>query len=210
MLQTCLRCGKAFKAPPSSERKYCGLVCYSFAERIAKREIRRCEHCGKNWSHIIGQSAGRFCSVPCYNNSRQIPVHKCETCGCVFKSGQRTKSNRFCSPACYWKSMKIDREQWLKNRREYTRKYRRTHPSWYRAIKQKRRALEKGAEGSFTAEEWNKLVEGCGGRCVMCRKKAKLTIDHIRPLSKGGSNYISNIQPLCMSCNSSKKDKDIV
>jgi 5-methylcytosine-specific restriction endonuclease McrA len=63
--------------------------------------------------------------------------------------------------------------------------------------------------GSFTAEEWENLLEQCGNKCVCCGKKKKLTVDHIVPVIKGGTNLISNIQPLCKSCNSSKHTKTI-
>lgn len=35
---------------------------------------------------------------------------------------------------------------------------------------------------------------------------SKIYIDHIRPVSRGGSNNIENLQTLCGFCNSSKKD----
>lgn len=47
-------------------------------------------------------------------------------------------------------------------------------------------------------------------QCQSCRKteaEAKLTVDHIVPLAKGGTNDISNFQTLCSSCNSSKSDR---
>lgn len=70
-------------------------------------------------------------------------------------------------------------------------------------IKHRRRALERGAEGSFTAAEFRAL----GNTCALCgRDDVPMTVDHIVPLSKGGSNYISNIQPLCKSCNCAKSD----
>ena len=33
-----------------------------------------------------------------------------------------------------------------------------------------------------------------------------LTMDHIRPLAKGGSNSMENLQPMCASCNGIKAD----
>jgi 5-methylcytosine-specific restriction endonuclease McrA len=53
-------------------------------------------------------------------------------------------------------------------------------------------------------------VKHYGGRCLCCgRNDVTLTVDHIVPLVMGGSNDISNIQPLCRSCNCSKQAKNI-
>jgi len=76
-----------------------------------------------------------------------------------------------------------------------------------RLRRQRRRALEKQAEGSFTTVEWLHVKRQQNNQCAHCRIVADLTIDHILPLNRGGSNYISNIQGLCLSCNSRKQDR---
>jgi hypothetical protein len=43
-----------------------------------------------------------------------------------------------------------------------------------------------------------------GGACVYCDCTEKLHIDHLIPVSKGGSNHASNLQLLCAECNLSK------
>ncbi|MGE4283733.1 MAG: HNH endonuclease [Clostridia bacterium] len=43
--------------------------------------------------------------------------------------------------------------------------------------------------------------------CVVCAAEKDLTIDHIIPLSRGGTNEITNLQVLCRKCNSKKHDK---
>jgi len=45
------------------------------------------------------------------------------------------------------------------------------------------------------------------GKCVACGATEELQVDHIMPVSRGGTNDIENLQMLCRSCNASKRDK---
>lgn len=81
----------------------------------------------------------------------------------------------------------------------------------HRASSARRRSRVLGAEGSFDTKQWKEILSfySPDGNCLHCRKQEALTLDHVVPLSKGGRGSISNIQPLCKSCNSSKHDKTI-
>lgn len=78
-----------------------------------------------------------------------------------------------------------------------------------RVSKQKRRAREKNANGRFTADELKKLKLLQENKCLWCGVELddKYHVDHIIPLSKGGTNYIHNLAITCSACNLSKGNK---
>jgi 5-methylcytosine-specific restriction endonuclease McrA len=99
-----------------------------------------------------------------------------------------------------------------KHKREYQKKnrdYSRSHPEVSKAAKAKRRTRIAKGGGSFSAKQWLNLCNSYNNKCSRCNKRKRLEADHVIPVTKGGSSDISNIQPLCRSCNASKGTKTI-
>ena len=65
------------------------------------------------------------------------------------------------------------------------------------------------AEGNFTEAEVELLYAKQKGLCIYCSAPlgASFHRDHKTPLTRGGSNFIANIQLLCAPCNTRKNDK---
>ena len=71
--------------------------------------------------------------------------------------------------------------------------------------RRKRRAARHASTGSFTTEEFRALCERYENRCLACGDtEVALEADHVVPLTRGGTDDIGNIQPLCGSCNRKK------
>lgn len=71
----------------------------------------------------------------------------------------------------------------------------------------KYRVKRRNCKGSHTYEEWKEKLKENDYSCVCCESQEKITKDHIIPLSKGGTDNIDNLQPLCLSCNAIKNDR---
>lgn len=86
-----------------------------------------------------------------------------------------------------------------------TANYRKKNLELYRSFSSARRAkIASNGIYIITSKELKRLV---ALPCAYCQTKNQITIDHIIPIDRGGRHSIGNLQPLCLSCNSSKKNK---
>ena len=123
--------------------------------------------------------------------------------------------------------------EWNKANRDkrytYDSKYSKTHRekrrlgahNWYKRRsatsivkqtirRQKRRALEKKAIGYFCEGDIKMLFRQQAGCCAYCLEPiayGQFHIDHVIPLSKGGTNWRRNLALTCATCNLSKGNK---
>lgn len=119
---------------------------------------------------------------------------------------------------------------WVENNREkhneYSRKVYSNNPEKYRSaarafyntiigklnnrIRQhKRRARKNEAQGTHTREDIKNIYSKQKGLCYWCGIPVgnKYHIDHIIPLSRGGSNFPENLAVSCPTCNQKKWNK---
>src|SRR6266581_3267148 len=96
--------------------------------------------------------------------------------------------------------------------RDHDRVYRRSryaaHRDHIKSYHHKLRAHKRSSEGTYTAQDIQNLFKGQKGKCALCKQRlVKYEVDHIIPLSRGGSNWPYNLQLLCPSCNRHKSNK---
>jgi 5-methylcytosine-specific restriction endonuclease McrA len=134
---------------------------------------------------------------------------KCQSASRIWLQSKKTD-------VAYMQGRRQSASQWHSEHKERRKAWKQTWSKTsvtYRArvkvAKAKRRSLIVNNGGTFKPCEWIELCAMYKQRCLCCKELKPLTVDHIIPLSKGGSNSIENIQPLCFQCNSKKRDKHI-
>lgn len=175
----CRSCRRVFR-PRSAQHRYCGAIDVegTCAFKHERSAMRR-------YNRAYRQRNGVWLTTIKREYQRQYPERN------------REGSNRY-------------RLNHPERRSETVRRWKDANPHKNKLYKYRRR-VNLQDRGTHTAEEWETLKQLCGCTCLMCGRSEpviRLTEDHIVPLSKGGMNTIDNIQPLCLSCNSKKRDRE--
>ena len=88
------------------------------------------------------------------------------------------------------------------------RQYRAANPDKVYQQSIRRRARKAAADGTYTSADIRAQLKRQKGRCYWCGKKVMdYHVDHVIPLSRGGSNGPENLVIACPSCNLSKGRK---
>lgn len=187
----CLNCNKViekkrFESKKTWEKKkYCSTKCCGVSKE--KKKECNCDYCGNiviTKPSAYSRKKRHFCDIKCYSLFRKEKL-------------ELTEHNAY-------KGIRKNGE----SKQVYHRNYCNRHKANIAHLKARRYAREKDAIGSHTLKEWENLKLLFDNKCAKCREAKKLTKDHIVPLSKGGTDFIENIQPMCRNCNSKKHNKN--
>lgn len=205
---TCVNCGSdayrklsATNASKGYENKFCSMACRTDMRAKVQRECEFLRGLSPRIKRVnrlpairsLVQLLRRFVS------SKEKASRECAVCskavGYTFG-----RARLYCSSEC--------------------RKQSPSYVASKKAAKHKRKALKRGANGG---ESINPIAVflAAGWKCQLCGKptpqrlrgtthKRAPELDHVRPLSKGGTHTWDNVQCLCRECNGWKSDRVVV
>ena len=166
-----------------------------------------CTVCGSDFTikaASVKRGEGKFCSRKCHAAGRRRPVNcVCEQCGDVFvlhESAVQRGEGRYCSKRCYGDSKIVSTESRAEGPIPKSRR---------------QRALHWGVEYELYNRQG--IFERDNFMCGLCLEPIDPTleypnpgsasIDHILPMSLGGSTAPDNVQAAHLSCNLSKQNR---
>jgi 5-methylcytosine-specific restriction endonuclease McrA len=116
---------------------------------------------------------------------------------------------KICKPKKTPEEYRLRALNYSRTHKEERKRYRQERPEQHRVYKHNKRARKKAAQGTHTHQEIQEQYKRQKGKCYYCSIKLgkEYHADHVVPLSRGGSNDISNIVLACPFCNESKGAK---
>lgn len=167
--------------------------------------------------HIAERNTGsRSCCACSAEKSKQVPRETKAECSRRWRANNPEKSAEALARYVQKNRAKLrarSRDAYRKNPeadKARSAKWRKKNPEGVRAQAMTRLARAKGAAGSYNHSDIRDLHRMQRSKCAWCRTDIRKVyqVDHIRPLSRGGSNDRSNLQLLCPTCNRQKYAKD--
>jgi hypothetical protein len=116
----------------------------------------------------------------------------------AWRAANREKQNATCRA---WRARHPEKAK------EVVLRYHLKNPEIAVVCSSRRRFRIKQSPIHFTVDEWRSVKKRQKGKCIDCGKKAKLTVGHLIPVSRGGSNGIMNIAGQCFPCNARQHAK---
>lgn len=163
---------------------------------------------------------------PCINGHeslRYVSNRQCVECKRL-ECARRYASHpeRFAVRSAAWMSVNNNYEKWLASRPAYRkanrerllarrRAWKERNRGRLAACEQNRRVRKSKTPGAgVTPSQWQEILTNSLGLCAYCSQSRRLTMDHVDPLSCGGTHDLENLAAACRSCNSRKSDRPLL
>ena len=188
-------------------------------------ELKRCTKCGENKPNTNEYFAFS-------NKSKGILRPSCKVCDKKHREKNKDKMKEYNKN--YYENNKDKRKEYGKeysknyrennkdkikgylqeyreNNKDKIKEYRENNKDKMKGYVHKRRALELGNGGSYTKSQWLDTLEYFDYKCAYTGEciKHSCHVEHIVPISKGGTSYIWNLVPSTASANLSKQNRDM-
>lgn len=220
--KSCQYCKKAFRVRLCEEtRKYCSVACWRASQQSSK--FKKCPACNKTLNRDMFRKQKNRTSSYCKDcekawRRRWYEKNKDEESARQKKWVQKNKEH-LCQK---WREYRAENKETIAAKQKLYReknrdKIRETMKQWTKnnldkkaANESKRRAIKANKSGIIENIDREEIIARDKSICHICEKKVArkdITLDHIIPLSKGGSHTKNNIAVAHSHCNYSKKDK---